>query len=276
MEAHNRTPAVTVAAPSALGQVLVAPRGGYGMSVTEKCAACERVLTVPQAVRLWDARWYCRQCLDAACPGLADYSARHESLEDIEPPPRVLKILTFYFGWWLTLAVILPAPFAVLTLVVSGLDVALQIFTPIYYYWGAILLLPILLCVFIALAQRADVIVVSVHNNMLRLRHRNSHEWFEVPLHSCQWHVGPVRDPGKRPWCRIRLAPEQAVVLLRIPTGNRAFGRYGTLVCGASPTTRRIWEAFLTLAEVPKLRPCWLVRALSKLRRRGAAERTEP
>jgi hypothetical protein len=42
------------------------------------CPKCGRI--IHSAVRLWDGRDYCRDCVDHACPGLGDFAAQHPIL----------------------------------------------------------------------------------------------------------------------------------------------------------------------------------------------------
>ena len=52
------------------------------MPETMRCSRCSRTMSADSAVHLWDARDYCRDCVEAACPGLANYARTHSVLEE--------------------------------------------------------------------------------------------------------------------------------------------------------------------------------------------------
>ncbi len=50
-----------------------------------QCSKCSQPLTPETTVHLWDGKDYCRGCVEAACPGMAEYARTHVFLEETMP-----------------------------------------------------------------------------------------------------------------------------------------------------------------------------------------------
>ena len=58
------------------------------MDPSEPCRICSRSEAPGPAVRLWDGRWYCRECVEAVSPALYRYALAHDRLEESPPFSR--------------------------------------------------------------------------------------------------------------------------------------------------------------------------------------------
>ena len=57
--------------------------------MSKACRKCSASLTTEQVVHLWDGHDYCRECVEAACPGMAEYATANPLLVAIEPTSRM-------------------------------------------------------------------------------------------------------------------------------------------------------------------------------------------
>ncbi len=51
----------------------------------ETCRECSASLTAARKIHLWDGHDYCRECVEAACSGMAAYAGKHPVLVATEP-----------------------------------------------------------------------------------------------------------------------------------------------------------------------------------------------
>lgn len=225
-----------------------------------QCRNCSQPLTPETRVHLWDGKDYCRDCVEAACPGMADYARAHAFLEETMPYDAertersmrktkrsfavlVLVLLTFLtflaIAAWLTPAVhgVVLAVF-VLTLPVAGMAACIGFWWKLFHVMG----------------KRGWLSpIVRVHEG--RLVYPAGRSKLVIPMRKalakCRWSVETRRWFSYwwwlwRPWG----APRNEAVVIE-------FWRWLSLSrikapCGWTPEMRRIWMGFLTLAGVPQ------------------------
>ncbi|MFH1921675.1 MAG: hypothetical protein ABIP48_17560 [Planctomycetota bacterium] len=214
-----------------------------------RCAACNRRLTSDRPVQLWDGRVYCRACVERAFPGLAEYAALHDRLEETMPlefcrehRKGLILFLASIIGFF---------ELFVVAMGLSGEEGALL---------GALLAtlamvlayVPIFLLFYYALWR-------NVRNNLPRVCAQSGRliVWYgesqrNVALRDCQWWFGKLN--GMHLWRKYLIFSRAPVVLIRLPPGG-FWGRSPiTVAVGYTTETRKLWDAFLRLARVPKRR----------------------
>jgi len=187
-----------------------------------RCAKCSSVLTAETEVPLWDGRSYCRDCVEAACPGMADYALQHPKLEERVPrrPGRYLLIAlatVCCLAAAIFLSVIGPERY---TLTRPSSIWAVFIFLLVYLNYRAL---------------NPAARKVKVEKGRIRAAHMAQGP-FGAKIEECWWHFSSTVD--------------ELHVLGRKP-GIVICWRTTRAGCGWTPEMRAIWIGFLTLAGVP-------------------------
>ncbi|HLA86242.1 MAG TPA: hypothetical protein VJL29_15750 [Thermoguttaceae bacterium] len=217
------------------------------MYQNEPCRVCSRAMAVDYMVRLWDGQWYCRDCVEAACPGLFSYALKHPRFEESAPFVRgdVWRIALRLEAWIALFFVLLFGAIgyeqhglmgAIVGIVAAVMSATVQ----------AAVQLPMFVWVTRRMMPTVGVVdgLVSFHRGICK----KCGPW-TAPLRNFRWRVGRSRqDTG----LRNTLAPKQPVVLLLFRRGRWAIFGEERIACGWTEKTRRIWTAFLTLAGVPE------------------------
>ena len=196
------------------------------------CNKCLQALDFQAAERLWDDNLYCRDCVEAACPGMSAYAAIHEKLEETMPYDR--RGVT-QSTWFVLLLVVL------LFSAVSELDSV----------WMVVALLCLLAVLYIPLAHylaKTTRLTANAQYGYLEYTYVTNGGTFRKVefLRDCRWYIG-------RSYYLTSLDP---VIWIRLPMIKFGWFRIYLIKvgCGWSRDTFRIWKAFLTLADVPERR----------------------
>jgi hypothetical protein len=207
---------------------------------TDCCARCGATLMPETAVHLWDGRDYCRPCVEAACPGMADYAEQHEELAEEAPFVSRLWMWLMDRG---ALVLMGLAAFGVFVFV-AGL-MTRMLGSP--DAWSALAVLVVGLSTpglalgsltFLALAQsgRWDI---CVRDGRITLRHKIGFRR-QVHLSRCRWSFAQDHPSGTRV---LPLRTPQAAVRLQ--------ARFLRVRCGWTAETAGLWIGLCALAEVP-------------------------
>lgn len=221
---------------------------GFRMQSDQPCKHCSKTVPPESALSLWDGESYCRACVESVLPELADYAGSHGALEETAPFDRrahwrdafrMEALCVLFFGvLFVTAGYSLSGPAGIvsgigLLIVICSAQAAIQL--PMFVWMGR--------------WMRPTVVVKDGRIECYRGGRRT---WYyrSLPLEDAKWRIGKSRqDSG----LRSTFVRRQDVVLVVLPraAGRLSFGsdRYA---CGWSDRMRRIWIAFLTLAEVPK------------------------
>lgn len=222
------------------------------MSSPGNCHACDATLEPENTVRLWDGRDYCRSCVEAACPGLSDYAASHETLEETEEWTPAANI------WWnfkISVVVLLLGGIFVTALVVSEPEIGITISGALIFFSIVWLLGEFLFIVGELWLGKGLRETIRVHGGQVTITAPHRRKPLEYSLARCRWHVGKGFSKG------LGVAPSGPRLVLKFPTGFlglRAFGHYSTF--GSTPEMLGIWRGFLALAGIEPLRPPWWLR----------------
>ncbi|MEX1098454.1 MAG: hypothetical protein WED34_20585 [Planctomycetales bacterium] len=223
------------------------------------CRHCARPLAGEETVRLWDGRDYCRACVEAEMPGLAEYAAGHPRLEEFEPLERN-HIRSRLLDWARGVSVaalflgIIPGLCAGVVEYRSTGQVVESVSWAFYFAGAAVLLvLPPLAASILRGSRTASVVaeegrVESVQTN--RDGHRRGDPARNAPIDTIRWLVGrrASRNILGRDDVVMLAFPDQAKRLKLFPARPAA-------ICGWTDDTRRRWVAFLRLAGAHCLRP---------------------
>ena len=196
-----------------------------------QCSKCSCTLTPGDAVRLWDGRDYCRECVEKACSGLAEYAAAHERLAEAPPPwsPRVV--------WAMRLLQWGP-----LVLAVLGGIVALAVQAPSLKPDGVgmiamLALYGVVPALAIGLAK-CNRQTVSAENGRIVVSRRIGGNR-SAPLEQCRWHFADEHRQESRFLPRMGREPGIFVYVGRLKAP-----------CAWTPRTLQLWTGFLNLAQV--------------------------
>ncbi|MHC4248086.1 MAG: hypothetical protein ACYS9X_03065 [Planctomycetota bacterium] len=222
------------------------------MSPLGICHTCNSGLEPDGTVRLWDGQDYCRSCVEAACPGLSDYAASHEALEDKEEWAPAANIW-WCFKLWVVVGLfagLAIAAFGVLTSETGNVEPGLLLlFAAI---WLFILALDVVGELWLGRGLRETI---CVHSGQVTVTAPHRRKPSEYSLAQCRWLIGRgvsrgTGPPPKGPRLVLQFSDR---ILGLIPTK-----RYSTF--GSTPETLSIWRGFLTLAGVEPLDPPWWLR----------------
>ncbi|MEX0716659.1 MAG: hypothetical protein WD066_08735 [Planctomycetaceae bacterium] len=217
------------------------------------CRHCDRPLVEAETVRLWDGRDYCRDCVEAEMPGLAEYAASHPTLEEAVPNEVARsgwRVLSRRFLYLFTFVILI---FGVTPALYDGLTEG-QPYAPILesasrgvLFSGGIALLVFVPMAIALMRSPRSQMVVAEHGILRCLTMNKDGVWQEdshraAPVDAVQWLVG--RGPP--------VAADRKVVAVIFPNGRKW---KAAALCGWSPEMRRRWVAFLTLAGAHCLRP---------------------
>jgi len=231
------------------------------MAADQACPVCDKLIDGGGAVRLWDGRTYCRACVEAECPGLADYAATHDHLA--ESAPFDLRVCLWLASWVSAAALLV---FGLLGVIVGGSEWGAKgalvtglltggcaaIFGFVWAFGRMMVDRAILLGAVAADGRIEAQSGRSVETLLARWRRGRHLKW---PLEQCRWYV--TRRARHLVWPR----PER-VIMLVLPLG-RVFGVSlfrREVACGLTPETFALWRGFLTLARVPRIEPDWTYR----------------
>jgi len=205
-----------------------------------KCNACLRESDDDAVAALWDGKAYCRQCLEAGCPGLFEFARLHPQLEETAPyePVRIAKHhAVFYLGLGLILGLAMAAAafqsegvFGLFVGILGGLMIGLLaglIQIP-PYLWMTRRMLP---------TVRFEGGQVFVGRGLKTTTQRHSYT-----LDSLRWYCGKVRQDSQ---LRMTFILNGPAVILELP------GRRERVACGWTAERRQRLTAFLRLAGVP-------------------------
>ena len=222
------------------------------------CSKCCRELTPDATVRLWDRKDFCETCVEEACPGLAEYARTREALEE-EMPHSAWRIGTIVglvcMGSAIGFGILLwaigvglgadpmdPDSLCVLLLFpVIGLPVSIVF--GVAHATGFAMFRP----------------VVSVRDNQLRITMRS--ETKSIPLSECEWYIGKTwhMTHPRVLSSKTGMLRDTAVVIILPQHAGRLDPRWDVrwdyprrVATGFTEETRHRWEAFLTLAAVPR------------------------
>ena len=225
-----------------------------------RCSKCSRALSGQVAVSLWDGKRYCRECVEAACPGLADYarnaSILGESIASDLTPTRGHR----FFNFLTCVVLMLVASAAVFGAsweegagfrrekILAGLA------------WVGLFFVPVILALWLSMvwsgagpsgrATRRAALAVRDGRVHVRAKSGMAVSASSASLEECSWYVGPSTDD---PCARTLDLPEIEAVLLIVPRLRVTKGvEQRTVACGWTPQIQRIWIGFLTLAGVPR------------------------
>lgn len=222
-----------------------------------QCSKCSQPLTPETTVHLWDGKDYCRGCVEAACPGMAEYARTHVFLEETMPydgrrtelsmrkTKRTFAVVVLVVLIVLAIASWLTAPmngvvFAVfvLALPVAGMAACIGFSWKLFYVMGK---------------RGWSSPIVRVQEG--RVVYRVGRGKLVIPMRKalakCRWSVETRRWFSYWWWLwRLWGAPRNEAVVIE-------FWRWLSLSrikapCGWTAEMRRIWVGFLTLADVPQ------------------------
>jgi hypothetical protein len=238
---------------------------------------CLRPLQADEAIRLWDAKDYCRPCLDRASPSLAEFAKRNANLDDgFAFTGHTAK---FWLQLSLFVAVAILAPLAVGTVLAVVLrpwqdnDPVGWVIIGFLGLFGVLALMALLVVVLRALRQgwAVEIVVLSLLCPRMRIQDGLVHlerglgccpgrttyplakcQWFALDLHLLKLPVHPWHD--RREFRALRqLDPEWRGVMILLPVERPLRGLIAGrgIPCGTRRTAD-IWEAFLTLADISR------------------------
>jgi hypothetical protein len=256
------------------------PWNGHGEAVTmpfaTECAKCLRPLQRGEAIRLWDGKDYCRPCLDRASPSLAEYARRNATLNDGFAFTGGTARFWLRFGLVAALAIL--GPFAAATALAIMLrpwednDPVGWVIIGLLVLLGILGLSALLVGVLRALRQgwAVEVMVLSLLRPRVRIQDglvylkrgpsccpRGTNyplakcRWFPLDLHLLKLPIHHWHD--RREFRALRqLDPEWRGVVILLPPEHPMRGLIaGHGVPSGTSRTAAVWEAFLTLADVP-------------------------
>ncbi len=214
------------------------------MSASANCAHCNATLDTADLVRLWDGESYCRDCVEGQLPGLADYAASHQRLEEAAPREVVHQVrqqIVSYFVIGLLFGVLMAIGsysayglLGVLVGILFGMGVAAC---------AALIQIPGRIWL-----ARGSVPTVSVENGLVTVDRRLFPQT-SLPLKTYRWSFGKSRRDSM---LRFTFVDNVDVILLEVPARFLSFRPVQRVACGWSEDTRKRWAAFLTLAAVPR------------------------
>ncbi|MDP6438115.1 MAG: hypothetical protein QGH74_00610 [Candidatus Brocadiia bacterium] len=220
------------------------------MAEGAQCSKCEQPLSPETTVRLWDGKDYCDSCVEAACPGMADYAREPPVLSehlDPGPPPGAAQ---FVFD---SVVVVLCLP--LLLVGFGGLAGVAWLIHPV-------LVVLVLLLFVLALLGVVGKMARFEHRKLLRIRptisvqegvcqaeSAGSSLW-QADLPSCGWEEGRARWDFVIGSLGIVRHVRYPVILLA-PCGPEWDAVEAPIACGWTPEMRALWIGFLTLAGVP-------------------------
>jgi len=213
------------------------------------CRHCGHVIGPGNSVRLWDGRDYCEECVEAACPGLADYARTHPGLKE-GPPPDVLVLLAMF-------AMIAPLSLAM------------------FLYLGLSLLVFLIVLSFVVIgvatyfatclvAGCGDRPTVTAGDGRLIACNWADHRrkrprllapstvynldagiwWREAIALSISFAAVMKKEPFQRTIVLIAFRRMKLMGIIPLPPAH--------IFCGWTPEMRERWKAFLTLAGIPR------------------------
>jgi hypothetical protein len=245
------------------------------MSFATECSRCLRPLLADEAVRLWDAKDYCRRCLDRASPSLAEVAKRNATLND------GFAFTGHTARFWLRLSLFVAV--GILAPLAAGMFLAIVlrpwedddpvgwIIVGLLGLFGMLGVSALLVMVLGALRQRwaVEIVVLSLLRPRVRIQDGLVHlergsvccpRQTSYPLAKCRWFaldLHLLRLPVHRWHDRREVRALQqldpvwrGVVILppvERPLPGLVAGR--GVPCG-SPHTAGMWVAFLTLANI--------------------------
>lgn len=206
-----------------------------------QCSKCSQSLTPETSVHLWDGKDYCRDCVEAACPGMADYTAAHATLEETTPRRIVARLQRRAANRVLLLA--FPTVAALLLWRwASGPD-------PLEMILFAGLLWVLALAFFgLFLLLQTRPSVAARAGRVTAWQFRPLFRQSSGPLHKYRWRTTTRAEiPG------LRMGMGEDVVVIGLLEKHLWRGVVGRETpCGWTPEMRGIWVGFLTLAGVPQ------------------------
>ena len=214
------------------------------------CSKCCHDMTPGATVRLWDGKDYCENCVEEACPGLAQYARSHETLEE-EMPHSAWRIVINH-------AIIGTVGMSCLGILLWAIVVGLgadridpgSLFLLLLFPMAG-LPISILFGIGHAVLFALDRPVMSVASGQLEIA--IGHDRETIPLSACQWYVGKTSHMNYSPvmYSKTRLLWDTAVVII-IPRCPELWRSSRRVAAGFTEDTRLRWESFLTLAAVPQ------------------------
>lgn len=212
------------------------------------CRKCSRALTPENSVPLWDGHRYCRDCVEATCPGLAGYALQHDKLEEtgpFRPWAAIWGVVRLFAILWLALiAVLVLAGYrdfdieriAGMVRALVCLSVPFMLLFSVFQVWASKQLRPT---------------VVAISGTLKVSRRAWGWPTYASLISECRWYVGKAKaDSGL---LATTIPNVQAVVIEHPIAGEPLlFFNYQRAACGWTPEMRRIWIGFLTLAGVPR------------------------
>lgn len=210
--------------------------------MTNTCAKCSRPLADQPAVDLWDGKRYCRDCVAAASPLLLSCVDQFSTLgENIQANRREVvrdsAVTTFLAAAFLTFLTMVIADdleeLAGYGLVMSTIGLALILFYLVVEWFGA----------------RSVRGRVELANGEFVVNHPNfGCESFK--LRNGTWRVGKTRDA---PFFFRGVRLRRQIVILEFPLDYpMLWVKRIRIPCGLTDEMREVWQAFLTLADVPQ------------------------
>lgn len=191
------------------------------------------------AVRMWDSRTYCSDCVESSCSNLFPFAQTHAALEErIEI--EVLNSLRPRLRWWIAMI----APPVIILIIGVGMAFAGTVWLAILFIVGG--LLSALAKYFLLTNGRSMIapnvsepLMVSAGDGCIEVR-RGGTLVVKAPLAEWSWWHGNSSFP------EVRAVPIQRLVVLTAPKGSpeRHF------VCGSTTDMRDRWIGFLKLAGV--------------------------
>jgi hypothetical protein len=202
----------------------------------------------PRVVRLWDGRDHCRDCVEAACPGLSRFARGREWLEDSIPhdPEAGIQV------WWKYVAL----SFGVLALVAPGVLAVLDLreaLTLVGLMAGCLAfgMLVNLTSVFKA---RRVLPTVRVREGIVEVSRPLARKPMATyPLLEARWHLGRLNEDSFARGRGGAIVPDRPAVILRAPRRWKLVAPPSEVTAtGSTPEMIRLWRGFLEVAGVPE------------------------
>lgn len=198
---------------------------------------------------LWDARTYCRKCVEEVSPDLYDLVTSGGQLHDTLDRSDIRAIRYFLsIGKWylvlLMLVFVLPAGLLVLG---GKVEIVVLVFILAFFGGGGMVFLS-LAALLKARAFRSQLPrTVTVQNGQLIIHTPDEQE--SVPLTDCKWRFGST-------------AVDEVCLFTRLRRGVVIQTLEEQIACGHSRDMLSHWRAFLLLARIPENPPLGCLRLI--------------
>lgn len=226
------------------------------------CARCRKRVEEPSIrIRLWDGREYCKSCVNAVDPILMLALNEQHFVECLVVDDDELRRgANRWWRWhlrWISVAVIIPLFHSGVAMNRPALAIGVSFF--ILLFTGGLAKMK-----YAGAKRRTDWNVSVSRGKMWVYQRATDESRFCAPLADWAWYEGELFEG----FFDLRVGGRPTIILV-VP---------GTvpvvcISCGLTGDAFRMWHAFLTISEVPKVKPMTLIRrAMTTIRRMVSVE----